>query len=555
MLLYSKVLLNALESAGKTAKIRFSEDTLKEVITKTLGKPTSSDEIRYFKSTRRTRALAPCIFGHLRPKVKLVASALEASELPKSTLPEIAFYGRSNVGKSLLINAVLGKHGFCDVKDLPGTTRKLFFYKVCSPGRVMLVDMPGYGYSVCSEDVSILYNEFSLWYIKNRENLKLLVLLIDGRVGLKRSDFEVINFCDKYKVRWLPVISKCDAVKPVLLAKMIQKVRFDTQQFRFMLTHAIPVSGMKMQNLDELRNILGEFKAIPTIEKPPLEPKKDAKEPKTKTSKKLLYNYLPEEKRLPLAYIPENATSSPTQPVSQSAPIKAAESKDAVKATGTGSHSLKDIILGSLDDIYAKMGFKDELLASTCTDSEEAVDDSLVPSNFTPEASFGAGYKINKGYIEIANYSYKSLELDKKNSENALVTKSTQDGLENGSQLIDGDIQFELSVNIGDTLEYVATDDENAPQKSNLVAEKIASFERKLSSGLLKFSKIGRPQFKRSYKRVFSMFKPKNAKKYMYITKTNEKVDNWRKIYNKWSKWSRRHPDLARYVYLAAGSI
>eukprot|EP00371_Babesia_bovis_P000205 XP_001608852.1 GTP-binding protein engB [Babesia bovis T2Bo] len=223
------------------------------------GKPTSSDEIRYFKRNNKLKPVAPCFGGEIRPKLKLIATAIGHNDLPPAALPEVAFYGRTNAGKSCLINAICGRYGVCPVHELPGTTRKLHFYKVGTPSTVIFVDMPGYGYSTAKDDLSMQWNEFSLSYLKHRNTLKLLVVLVDCRIGLKQSDLEVINFCDKYKVKWQVVLAKADMVKPVLVAKMLHKVRLELAIFRSSNGKPIAISSTKNQNLEEIRGILEHF--------------------------------------------------------------------------------------------------------------------------------------------------------------------------------------------------------------------------------------------------------------------------------------------------------
>lgn len=132
--------------------------------------------------------------------------------LPDAGLPEIAFAGRSNVGKSSLINAITGRLKLARASTEPGRTRELNFFRVGDTLR--LVDMPGYGYAKAPK------NEIGRWtalvrdYLRGRSSLKRVILLIDGRHGLKPDDKDVMDALDKAAVTYQLVLTKADKVKP-----------------------------------------------------------------------------------------------------------------------------------------------------------------------------------------------------------------------------------------------------------------------------------------------------------------------------------------------------
>eukprot|EP00438_Fugacium_kawagutii_P000032 Skav208218 [mRNA] locus=scaffold3686:49511:49888:- [translate_table: standard] len=124
--------------------------------------------------------------------MKLWAAALHESQLPLARLPEVAVCGRSNSGKSTLINYLCGQY-CANMRRAPGSTMELYFWKVGRPAQLCLVDLPGYGFAEAPDEKRLQWTEFTLWYIRARKNLKRVLLLIDGRQGLKPSDRETLG--------------------------------------------------------------------------------------------------------------------------------------------------------------------------------------------------------------------------------------------------------------------------------------------------------------------------------------------------------------------------
>jgi GTP-binding protein len=144
--------------------------------------------------------------------IAFLKSAPELKFLPDPALPEIAFAGRSNVGKSTLLN------GLARTSNTPGRTQELNFFDVADPPVLRLVDMPGYGFAKAPKDVARKWRYLVNDYLRGRAVLKRALLLIDSRHGIKDVDREIIEMLDKAAVGYRIVLTKADKVKATELA-------------------------------------------------------------------------------------------------------------------------------------------------------------------------------------------------------------------------------------------------------------------------------------------------------------------------------------------------
>lgn len=139
-------------------------------------------------------------------------------DLPPVELPEVAFAGRSNVGKSSLLNALTNRRTLARTSNTPGRTREVNFFRL--GGRLMLVDLPGYGYARAGKEEIARWNELIGDYLRGRGNLLRVYLLIDARRGIGAPDRKVMELLDKAAVVYQVVLTKVDKVKPGPLGKV-----------------------------------------------------------------------------------------------------------------------------------------------------------------------------------------------------------------------------------------------------------------------------------------------------------------------------------------------
>jgi GTP-binding protein len=167
------------------------------------GSPTPPD----FTEIGRKLFAAECDF---------IWAAASAGQLPPPGIPEIAFAGRSNVGKSSLLNALTNRKSLARTSHTPGRTRELNFFALGADrenARLRLVDMPGYGYAAASKEKISAWTRLMQDYLRGRANLLRVFVLVDGRHGLKPVDLEMFDLLDKTAMSYQVVLTKRDEVK------------------------------------------------------------------------------------------------------------------------------------------------------------------------------------------------------------------------------------------------------------------------------------------------------------------------------------------------------
>jgi len=151
-------------------------------------------------------------------RVEFLLSAPQLKFLPEPTVPEIAFCGRSNVGKSSLLNALTGRRAIARTSVTPGRTQELNFFEVGDPALFRLVDMPGYGFAKAPVKVVERWRQLVRTYLKGRQVLHRTLVLVDSRHGLKDVDREMMTMLDETAVGYRLVLTKADKVKASELA-------------------------------------------------------------------------------------------------------------------------------------------------------------------------------------------------------------------------------------------------------------------------------------------------------------------------------------------------
>jgi GTP-binding protein len=154
--------------------------------------------------------------------IEFLKSAPELKFLPDPTAPEIAFAGRSNVGKSSLLNALTNRNKLARTSNTPGRTQELNFFDVGSPLQIRLVDMPGYGFAEAPKDMVKRWRFLINDYLRGRQVLKRALVLIDSRHGIKDVDRDVMKMLDDAAVSYHLVLTKADKVKPSALGALYE---------------------------------------------------------------------------------------------------------------------------------------------------------------------------------------------------------------------------------------------------------------------------------------------------------------------------------------------
>lgn len=186
-------------------------------------------------------------------RVDFLKSAPELKFLPEPTVPEIAFCGRSNVGKSSLLNALTGRRAIARASVTPGRTQELNFFEVGSPTAFRLVDMPGYGFARAPVKVVERWKALVRTYLRGRQVLARVLVLVDARHGLKDVDREMMAMLDAAAVSYRVVLTKADKLK----ASELEAVRLRTEAEAKKHVAAFPVihltSSEKGLGIAELR--------------------------------------------------------------------------------------------------------------------------------------------------------------------------------------------------------------------------------------------------------------------------------------------------------------
>ncbi|MFB9870223.1 ribosome biogenesis GTP-binding protein YihA/YsxC [Acetobacter farinalis] len=189
-----------------------------------------------------------------------IFGAQKLGQLPPQTLPEIAFAGRSNVGKSSLVNALTGRKTLARASSQPGRTKQLNFFDLAN--RLMLVDMPGYGFAKAAKSVKEDWQGMMFDYLRGRPSLRRVMLLLDARIEIKQHDLDAMKLLDRAAVSFQLVLTKCDSVKPTALAQKEEEVLALTKRHPAACPFLSLTSSETGQGIEQLRAELAAF-ALP----------------------------------------------------------------------------------------------------------------------------------------------------------------------------------------------------------------------------------------------------------------------------------------------------
>ena len=190
--------------------------------------------------------------------VTFLKSAPQLQFLPDPTLPEIAFAGRSNVGKSSLLNRLTHRSGLARTSNTPGRTQELNIFDVGAPPRLRLVDMPGYGFAKAPKDLARKWRYLINDYLRGRVVLKRALLLVDSRHGLKDVDREVMKMLDEAAVGYRVVLTKADKVKASDLAEVERATEAEARRHPAAYPELITTSSETGLGMEMLRSAVIE---------------------------------------------------------------------------------------------------------------------------------------------------------------------------------------------------------------------------------------------------------------------------------------------------------
>lgn len=180
-----------------------------------------------------------------------VAGAASRDAIPPADLPEIAFAGRSNVGKSSLINALLRRKSLARVSQTPGATRQINFFALGE--KLVLVDLPGYGFAQASKSLAQAWQSLVFSYLRGRTSLKRVVLLIDARRGVMPVDDEAMTILDEAAVSYLPVLTKIDKLSAAERDLAVLRCRDGLARHIAAYPEIVATSAVTGEGLDSLR--------------------------------------------------------------------------------------------------------------------------------------------------------------------------------------------------------------------------------------------------------------------------------------------------------------
>lgn len=211
------------------------------------------DNIPFSTSSDRER-IEESVF---RNKLEFFAAAKVSSSFPPPDLPEIAFAGRSNVGKSSLLNSLTRQWGVVRTSDKPGHTQTINFFNLGT--KLNLVDLPGYGFAYAKEEVKEAWEDLVKEYVSTRIGLKRVCLLIDTKWGMKPRDHELVHLMERYQTKYQIVLTKTDTVFPLDVARRAMQIEETLKKHKSIVQPVMMVSSKSGAGIRCLRTTLAKI--------------------------------------------------------------------------------------------------------------------------------------------------------------------------------------------------------------------------------------------------------------------------------------------------------
>ena len=184
--------------------------------------------------------------------IKFIGSFETVESLPKARISEYAFIGRSNVGKSSLLNAMVGQK-IARTSNTPGRTQMINFFEW---NGIVLSDLPGYGYAKASKTDRIKWADRLEKYLLTRAQLEILFILVDARHGLKDSDLDLMKFCDANAIKYQIILTKIDKIKKCEVPERLAETAAVACDHAAMIPEVIATSAEKKTGIEEIRKII-----------------------------------------------------------------------------------------------------------------------------------------------------------------------------------------------------------------------------------------------------------------------------------------------------------
>ncbi len=187
--------------------------------------------------------------------IEFKKSVLDIRDIPRDRKPEIAFAGKSNVGKSSLLNTLWGRKNLAKTSNTPGKTRTINFFEV--NGKFYMVDLPGYGYAEVPQKIKEQWNKVMFDYLTQSENLQLVVVLIDSRHGPGDHDYQLLDFLEEHEIPTLLVATKIDKLGNAQRKIQLDKIRKELQLDKDAIL--LPFSSQTKEGVTPLWKIIEEI--------------------------------------------------------------------------------------------------------------------------------------------------------------------------------------------------------------------------------------------------------------------------------------------------------